>query len=238
MCAMSPSQSKQTLAEEVYSSLRARLLRAELEPGSKLKLGDLGTEYAVSLSVVREAVTRLAEQGLVRAIPQRGFVVTPLTVEDLQDLTRARVLIEVLALRESIAHGGLAWEARVLASHHTLQRTPMNTPDGHLSEAWTSAHRDFHHALVSGCQSPRVETIATGLRDCSELYQHWSRELAHDTDRDVAAEHKELAELAVAGDADRAATALKAHIERTTAALVRFANGRGTEPVGDSRVPA
>lgn len=212
-----------THSEGVYASLRAELLGGAFPPGSKLRLAGIGTRYGVSLSVVREAMTRLAGEGLVRALPQRGFCVTPLSVEDLLDLTRARVLIETAVLRESIGQGGLDWESAVIAAHHTLQGTPYTTREGHLGGDWSVAHNAFHRALLTGAKSPRLESIATELRDCSLLYQHWSIDIAHDLDRDVAAEHRNIAELTVARDADGAAKALKEHIERTTAALLAYA---------------
>jgi DNA-binding GntR family transcriptional regulator len=187
-----------THSEEVYASLRTELLSGTFLPGSKLRLAGLGTRYGVSLSVVREAMTRLAGEGLVRALPQRGFCVTPLSVEDLLDLTRARVLIETSVLRESIDQGDLEWESAVIATHHTLHGTPYTTREGHLDAAWSKAHHAFHRALLAGAKSPRLESIATELRDCSLLYQHWSIDIAHDLDRDVAAEHRTIAELAVA----------------------------------------
>jgi DNA-binding GntR family transcriptional regulator len=214
-----------THSEGVYASLRAELLGGTFLPGSKLRLAGLGTRYGVSLSVVREAMTRLAGEGLVRALPQRGFCVTPLSVEDLQDLTRARVLIETSVLRESIDQGDLEWESAVIATHHTLQGTPY-TRDGHLVGAWSEAHHAFHRALLTGAKSPRLESIATELRDCSLLYQHWSIDIANDLDRDVAAEHRNIAELAVARDAEGAVRALKDHIERTTAALLAYAESQ------------
>lgn len=215
-----------THSEGVYASLRTELLGGAFVPGSKLRLAVLGTRYGVSLSVVREAMTRLAGEGLVRAIPQRGFCVTPLSVEDLLDLTRTRVLIETAVLRESIGHGGLDWESDVIAAHHTLQRTPYTTRDGHLGGDWSVAHHAFHRALLTGAKSPRLESIATELRDCSLLYQHWSIDIAHDLDRDVAAEHRNIAELAVARDAEGAVKALTEHIERTTAALLAYAESK------------
>jgi DNA-binding GntR family transcriptional regulator len=222
---MTASEPK-THSEGVYASLRAELLGGAFLPGSKLRLAGIGTRYGVSLSVVREAMTRLAGEGLVKALPQRGFCVTPLSVDDLLDLTRARVLIETSVLRESMANGGLDWESDVIATHHTLQRTPYTTQEGHLGGDWSTAHHAFHRALLTGAKSPRLESIATELRDCSLLYQHWSIDIAHDLDRDVAAEHRNLAELAVARDAEGAVKALKEHIERTTAALLAYAESQ------------
>lgn len=220
---MPTSPPKPTRVQEVYDRIRGSLLGGDLRPGSKLKMNDFTQQYGVSLSVVREAVTRLAGEGLVDASPQRGFAVATLSIDDLQDLTRARVLIETLALSESIKVGDLAWEASVLAKHHALAHTPMMTPAGHVDPAFTVAHRNFHHTLLAGCGSSRLEDIATGLRDCAELYQHWSQEFARDATRDIAAEHKTIAELTVARDEPGATQALRDHIERTTAALARYA---------------
>lgn len=225
---MTLSTEKATLTETVHNELRHELLRGDLAPGSKLRISETAARHGVSPSVVREALTRLVEQGLVVAMPQRGFAVPELSVEGLRDLTRARTLIETAALRESIADGDLAWESRVLAAHHRLRHTPATTADGHVSVDWSEAHRHFHHVLLAGGTSSRLTAIADSLRDCSDLYIHWSRELAHDDHRDVAAEHNEIAELTLARDADRAAGALAAHIERTTEALVRYTNLVGT----------
>lgn len=216
---------KPTRVQEIYDHIRRGILGGELAPGSKLRMSNLTEQYGVSLSVVREAVTRLAGEGLVDASPQRGFAVATLTIEDLQDLTRTRVLIETLALAESIQCGDLAWEASVLATHHAMARTPMMTTDSHVNPAFTLAHRAFHHTLLAGCGSQRLEAIATGLRDCAELYQHWSQELARDVTRDIAGEHRLIADLTVARDEAGATRALRQHIERTSEALVRYAEG-------------
>lgn len=222
---MAASAEKATLTETVYAELRRELLRGDLTPGSKIRISDIAVRRGVSPSVLREALTRLAGQGLVVAMPQRGFAVAPLSVEALQDLTHARTLIEAIALRESIVDGDLDWESRVIAAHHRLRRTPLLEPDGHVCADWAEAHRHFHHVLLAGGRSTRLTAIADGLRDCSELYMYWSRELAHDVQRDVAAEHAAIVEHALARDADQAAAALTSHIQRTTEALVRYATG-------------
>src|SRR5262245_54862877 len=86
-----------TRSNAVFDRLRADLLAGRLQPGSKLKLAVLGARYAASLSVVREALSRLAEQGLVVAHPQRGFSVVALSPDDLTDLTNTRIDVETLA---------------------------------------------------------------------------------------------------------------------------------------------
>lgn len=218
MTRMTINPGKTTLVEEVYSALRVDLLSGVFPPGSRLKFAAFGKRFGVSLSVIREAMARLGEQGLVVANPHRGFIAAPLLLEDLFDLTRVRVLIETLALRESIEHGDLAWESRILATHHTLHGTPRGKR--HVNEPWACAHREFHGALVSGSGSNGLVEIATGLRERSEMYQYWASEFGRDVNRDVAAEHRQLMEATLSRDAERATQALAEHIERTTANLV------------------
>ena len=130
------------------------------------------------------------------------------------------------ALREAIRDGNLAWESSVLAAHHRLAHTPLTDHLGHVREDWSQAHTDFHRALLSGGRSTTLIKIADNLRDRSDLYIHWSRELAHDDGRDAASEHQEIADSTVARDADGATEALSRHIARTTDALGRYAESK------------
>src|SRR5262245_39871770 len=114
-----------------------------LEPGSKVQLGEIRARYNVSLSVVREAVTRLASERLLTSKSQHGFCVWPLSREDLIDLTRVRIEMERIALRESFDSGGPVWEAEALAAHHLLMSSssanrtePLEGPN----YAWMRAH--------------------------------------------------------------------------------------------------
>jgi DNA-binding GntR family transcriptional regulator len=210
-----------TRSEQVYAQLRADILAGRVLPGTKLRFADLTERYDCSTSVVREGLSRLAEQGLVQSEPQHGFHVTPLSQDDLDDLTTARCELEGLVLRMSIEHGDIAWESDVVAAHHALDRTPMET-DGDpivMSEEWTLAHSRFHQALLSACPNQRLRNMALSLRDAAELYRRWSRPIGHDEDRDVQGEHRALVGAALRGDATEAVRLLDEHLRRTTRAL-------------------
>ena len=210
-----------TRGEQVYAQLRADILSGRVLPGTKLRFAELTVRYDCSTSVVREGLTRLAEQGLVQSEPQHGFHVTPVSQDDLDDLTTARCEIEGLVLRMSIENGDIAWESEVVAAHHALDRTPMES-DGDpvvMSEDWTLAHARFHQALLSACPNQRLRNMAVSLRDAAELYRRWSRPLGHDTDRDVQGEHRALVGAALRGDAIEAVRLLDEHLRRTRRAL-------------------
>ena len=78
-----------TLTELVYASVRGDILAGRLGPGERLRLATLTERHGVSLSVVREALTRLAAQKLVTAEPQLGFAVATMSAAELQDLIRS-----------------------------------------------------------------------------------------------------------------------------------------------------
>jgi len=112
-----------TRAEHVHGALRAEILAGRLAPGTRLRLVELAERFSVSQSVVREALTRLAGQEIVVALPQQGFRVASLTLDDLTALTEARMHIEGLVLRLAVQRGDVAWEASAVAAHHRLLRS-------------------------------------------------------------------------------------------------------------------
>lgn len=213
-----------TRTEQVYEELRRELLdlNGGFEPGQRLRLLDLAERFDASQSVIREALTRLAEQGLLVATPQRGFSVRELSVADLADLTRTRVQVETLALRQAVEHGDVTWESAVVAAHHTLERTPVSDGAGHFNEDWSAAHASFHQAMLAGCASPRLEGIVTALRDSAELYRRWYWALTNDHARDIAGEHRKLRDYAVARKAEPAVKVLTEHIERAPRELIAY----------------
>jgi DNA-binding GntR family transcriptional regulator len=216
-----------TRTEQVYAQLRADILSGRLLPGARLPFAELIARYGGSTSVIREGLSRLVEQGLVQAEPQHGFRVMPLSIRDLDDLTTARCELEGLVLRLSIANGDLEWESEIVAAHHLLERTPFEVEGepGALSDDWRAAHARFHNALIAGCPNVRLRTMAAGLRDAAELYRSWSGPIGHARHRDIAGEHDEIAEAALARDADTAVAALTRHLRRTAELLVELGPG-------------
>lgn len=218
-----PSVTTSTRTEQVYGTLRAEILAGALAPGTRLRLLELGERFSASQSVIREALTRLAEQKIVDSLPQQGFRVASLTREDLVALTEARVHIESLVLRLAVERGDVAWEVSVVAAHHQLMRTPQRLDGGDLNEEWLTAHEAFHAALLSGCGNDRLLHVASGLRAAAALYRVWSVPLGRDYHRDLDGEHTGLRDAVMAREAGLAADRLTRHIERTSSVLMDVA---------------
>jgi DNA-binding GntR family transcriptional regulator len=220
---------------DVYEQIRHDILAARLAPGERLRVNPLCERFGVSLSVVREALTRLAEQRLVRSEPQLGFSVIQIDRAGLIDLTNVRVEVESLALTWAIERADLAWETSVVAALYALGRTPQHLPDndGEMSDEWAAAHAVFHNSLAGGCASPMLLDIRTGLYDASELYRRWAQPVVREG-RDVHAEHTAIAEAALDRDTARATALLEQHLRRTTEILLTSSLMAPDAPAADS----
>lgn len=211
-----PTGSPDTQATAVYRRLRADILEGRLAPGLRLKVQELAIQYGAGPTPLREALAQLAAEGLARRIEQRGFRVADADPAGFAGLIRSRCLAEALALRESIARGDAAWEDAVAAAESRLARLPRSIDPTRFvtNPAWESAHRAFHHALISACEAPPLLAFCDRLREEADRYRALANAVAY-PGRDVAAEHAAIAAAALDRDADRAAALLAAHLGAT-----------------------
>jgi DNA-binding GntR family transcriptional regulator len=205
-----------TRATSLFDQLRADLLAGVLEPGNKLAIEALAEHYATSATPLREALNRLVSDGLVERREQRGFVVAPISAEDLAEITKTRCWLEERALRESIAARSAEWEEALVLAHHRLARTPRSLSDKRFEDnpAWEPLHRAFHRALIAGCGSRWLLSFCDQLADQHHRYRRLSAPRAF-LKRGVKGEHLQLMEAAIEGRADDAVALLRTHFERT-----------------------
>lgn len=220
----------QTQTDRAYQALRAAIVRCEYEPGARLRVDELTEKLSVSSSPLREALSRLAGQGLVQALENRGFRVAPLSLEGLVDLTRVRLLIECEALRDAMENGSDAWESDIVAAAHRLALTEQRLSGGSaiLDDDWSQRHRAFHLAIYSGARSPLLKSMVSDLFDAAERYRRFSaghRKFR----RNKNDEHQELMRLTLSRDRKKAVGFLEQHIsstERNVTAAFLSTNGK------------
>jgi DNA-binding transcriptional MocR family regulator len=107
-----------TLADDVLDRLREDIINGHLQPSTRLRFEDLSARYGVSVSPLREALSRLTAEELVYPDAQRGYRVAAVSLPDLIDILESHKTLEALALRLAIASGDDAWEGQVVAAHH------------------------------------------------------------------------------------------------------------------------
>ena len=216
------------VAERAYRALRQAIVRGEFEPDARLRVEELSKRFAVSSSPLREALNRLSEQGLVRALENRGFRVAPLTAAGVSDLARVRTLVECEALRDAIVHGTDAWEAQAVAAGHALALAERRLGDQPrtLDDDWSARHRAFHLSLYAGCTSPLLLDLADVLFDNAERYRRWAARWRQ-APRRKHDEHQQLLKVVLARDTERAVELLRRHISHTEQLVAAALLGTG-----------
>lgn len=223
-----------TQAQIAYEKLRADLLACRLVPGQRLRINEAVDRLNINLSAVREALSRLAAEGLVVALQQRGFRAAPISVEDLKELTPVRIEIEISCLRRSLRNGDLNWEADLGAAFYKVSKTPIfevGNPN-RASEAFALAHDNFHGALVSACQNKWLLRIRDNLYNQWERYRRLAVQLPHIT-RDLNAEHRELFNAAIERDETKIALLIDDHFNKTTNILLNEPSFFAVQDNGD-----
>jgi GntR family transcriptional regulator, carbon starvation induced regulator len=224
---MSPRQAQVatgTLTSSLVSRIREQILSGALPPGERIRLEELKTSFDVSLSPVREALSRLVAERYVVSEEQKGFRVAPVSRANLLEVTQLRQELEPMALREAIRSGDDAWEANLYSAFHMLKKYELNEADslagnGQTLRDWEHWHRNFHYSLISGSKRPMLVQFCETLHDFNDRYRRLFLS-THAFDVNVATEHQSILRATIAREADLAASLLQQHINRTSINLI------------------
>ncbi|CAM5319669.1 DNA-binding GntR family transcriptional regulator [Aquamicrobium terrae] len=193
------------------------IISGDLKAGSRLYIRDLMMRTGLGPTPLREGISRLVASGLVKAIDQRGFIVTRIERPEVDDYTSYRLLHELEAIRHSIALGPAEWENSVSAAVDAMEQYESRPRERRRDALgrYSDAHKNFHLALASACPSHRLISNLTLLLDQEKFYCH-NLVAADDPLADLArlhptSEHKALAEAAISRDAEKAMRLLVDH---------------------------
>ena len=162
-----------TKTETAYQLLRTDILKTRLQPGAPLKLGHLSETYDVGWTPLREALSRLEAERLVVAISNRGFTVAPVSRAELEDLTKARTVVEMPLLLEAMARGGGEWESAIVTAHYRLSRCKTILEDSSelAVDTWMERHEAFHAALLGAAESSWLLRFRSTISD--QMQRHY-----------------------------------------------------------------
>ena len=203
-----------SMGHRVYAELRERILEGELAPGARLHQEGLADELGVSRTPLREALGRLAADGLVDLLPNRGARVADVRPSDMEIAYEARLVVEpaAAALAAQRATEGVEAEMRAAITAHRASITDF--------AAAFDANRAFHLALVRAAGNPYLDRFAETLwvvRVGMRVYQA-QREPPEFIRKD-ADEHEAIADAVAAGEVDRAHELTRRHISGAIALL-------------------
>src|SRR2546428_3074743 len=196
-----------TLWQRVYDFLREEILAERLQPGAELQEVALSEELGVSRGPIREAIGRLAAEGLVTVRPRRGAVVRSLSKDEFLELYQVREALEMMAVRLAVPK--LA--AEDIAELEQLIAAMNGHAERNQVADFFEANMAFHARLFEASGNARLQELYGQLVGQMGRYRMRSLTLRGNLQRSVA-EHGAILRAAKRGDADRAAHLMSEHI--------------------------
>ena len=196
------------LAERVYAQLRKEILLARLRPGELVSENQLALRLGVSRTPVREAVQRLVREGLVNVWPQRGSLVSLMSLQRIREALFVREAVECQVVRQLLAPGGAAagWESLEACLARQTQAL-----QNHDLEATLRADEDFHRELLELCGLGGVWPVVAQARDL----HHRVRAIALPELRSglkAISDHQAILDALRSGDPERAVSCVSEHV--------------------------
>ena len=201
---MTATLARTNLNDQVYETIKRRLIRRELGPGEKVSLHELAGELGVSRSPVHHALTRLVSEGLLTVKSRRGYYVTALTATAVADGYDVRLGLELLAAEKAV---GQTTPGKLRRFRELYEQTT----DALSHEEWDTANAAFHEHQVD----------LAGNALLSRFYRELSVNLMMQVIRGgkleagsyLAIEHGAIVDAFEATDLEAAQAAIRAHIE-------------------------
>lgn len=207
----------------VHQALREKILGGEIRGGEPLRQIAIARELGVSQIPVREALLRLAAEGLVDFIPHRGAVAIALTEAEIRELTHLRALIEADLLASAVPR---------LGAHHLAEaEAALDDLEGRLHtgqdiERWSALNQRFHMALYAAAGRPVTLELADRLHRQSDRYIRLQL-LLTDWIPQAEAEHRALLALCRDGRTQEAVDLLIRHIREAGESIARVLADQG-----------
>lgn len=204
------SGNTENLSDQIARDLKASLIAGQMVPGVTYSVPALAEEFGVSAMPVREAVLSLVQQGLMTAIPNKGFRVVEFTDKDLDDIMQLRLMLEVPA----VVAAAPAVTDKLMAELHKVAKEIARAAKAGQLTAYLEADRQFHLTLTSLVHNPRLNELIDDLRSRSRL-TGLGRLVERGSLSESAAEHLQMLDAIAAGDTDALASLMDRHIRHS-----------------------
>lgn len=196
------------LTERAYERVRRDIISCVIAPGSEISEAQLCSHYKLGKAGVRVALTKLSHDGLVRAIPRRGYRVVPVTLQDLHDVFELRLMLEPAAAR--MAAGRV--NTNELKAYDEVCSAGYQPGDARSTSRFLEANKAFHVTIARAAGNARLAAAIEHLLDEMTRLLHLGLGLRKGP-QDVQHEHKSLVKALARGDGETAQRICREQIE-------------------------
>jgi DNA-binding GntR family transcriptional regulator len=204
-----------TIQQAVADAVRTRVISGQLPAGTRIDQDALAAEFSVSRMPVREALRQLGAEGFVTIVPHRGAIVTALSPAEVEEIYEIRAALEGVAARhasQALTAGDLDRLRKVLAAMRNEKEI----------DTWVALNAEFHNAINQASMRPRLLELIQRFREQSQPYIRLYVQRLHKSAQ-ARKEHRAILEALADRDADRAESAVRAHLVGTGRAVAAFA---------------
>jgi DNA-binding GntR family transcriptional regulator len=209
---------KTSLSESAYQAIRQAIIRWDLKPGAHVSELQLSTQYGLGRAAVRASLVRLTHERLLQAIPRRGYIVAPITFQQIQDTFGVRLIVEPAAAAILAARP----DEKVLAMLDEMNDACRYESGPYDATALRQANRDFHVAFVRATGNERLAEITSVVLDDLQRMLYLPQ-LVEETDTVVEtwAQHQVIIAAIRAKDVPAAEAAALAHVNHNKDTLIQ-----------------
>ena len=215
----------ESLGERVYRTVRDLILSQVFPPGSKLNVEQICRDLGVSRTPVWDTMRRLESEGLVNTVPRHGVFVLNYGADQIRDLFAVRGALEALAVRHATAQLDADSHAALEASIKEMEHAAAVG----LMEQYSRAAIDFHDRVLAAARNQVLSRLLENVYAQILVLRLRSLYLSERIESSVA-EHRELFEAVVAGDADRGERLARAHADHVLQDALEFTRRAEQDP--------
>ncbi len=209
----------QNMTDAVYASLREAIFSREFAPGQRIDVDGLRQQLGVSRTPLKDALNRLAMEGLIRVLPRQGTFVTTLQPEEMADICDVRVVLEQYAVERGIARITPTHLEHLRAHVRGLRETL--DANGHCCDhlGFVAHDHGFHRVIVAAAGSPRLEEVYEALNVHIQVARVYYMDADKRIDQ-VCTEHMAILRAYEARDVEAAKAAMSIHLATSKQAVL------------------
>ena len=205
-----------SLSESVYQILREQIITQQLKPGTRLLEENIAEDLNVSRTPVREALTMLAKDGLVKWIPRRGMFVIQLGRKDVEEVYDIRRALEGLAVELATPH---IPDSDLEVMWETLKESEREFEAGN-SRPFVESDTVFHDQICAASQNSRLIEQLSIIHDCILIFRTWEGAHYRPGTECAIKEHRKILDVLAKRDPQLARGEIEQHIEKVKRRLL------------------
>ena len=203
------------LRDEVFNTLRERILKGVLKPGERLMEIHLADQLGVSRTPIREAIRMLELEGLVKMVPRKGAQVAKISREDLQDVLEVRKALDTLAVELACERINEDEIVKLKMAEDEFERVLKNGDTTQIAEADVA----FHDVIQVASKNKRLKSMISNLAERIYRYRFEYIKQQSDGGKTLVMEHREIIRCIEQNDVDAAIKAIELHIDNQESSI-------------------